>query len=160
MTQFNPSYTPKEMMSLGIFGGCYFSTMPEYWFELPEDWRKVIPEPINYRAKENYYMVSHNRFNVKVGTSLIDWQESGAINEQDPLGWFQWYCRYYQGRRTPDDARQIGRWRSFVGRHMGPLWRTQCNEDIELLNNLNLYPARRQALLHWGWDSTTLPEWW
>ena len=157
METFKPTYTPKEMLAQGIFGGCYFASRPADWFELPADWRAAIPEPINRRAKDDYYMVEHNRFKVKCGSSLQQWQDAGWINEQDPLGWFQWYCRWYQGIRTTDDARQMRRWKSFVARHMSQL--TNQVGGPNGLHNLDLYPTRRQALLHWAWDSTQPPSW-
>jgi hypothetical protein len=153
---FTPSYTPKEMLAQGIFGGCYFSTRPQDWFELPEDWRKAIPQPINYLAKDNFYLAAHNRFGVQCGTSLKDWQDAGMIRPQDPLGWFQWYCRYYQGRRTDDDSRQIKRWRNFVNRHMAQLIK---QTDGKPGADMYKYPARRQSLLHWSWDSSVIPDW-
>ena len=69
----------------------------------------------------DYYDVSVNKYGVKCGTSLRVWENKGWINEIDPYGWFQWYFRYWLGRRSKDDERQINRWRKIVSRFRGKL---------------------------------------
>lgn len=101
---FRPFFTPKEMLSLGVFEGKYLnSTRDEY----PEDW-------FTYAKLSDLPNPSLNYFRVKSRMPLSAWQERGWIHPQDPWGWFQWYCRYTLGRRTADDARQIARWKGMI----------------------------------------------
>ena len=67
----------------------------------------------------NYYDANVNKYKIKCGTSLRFWENKGWIHEQDPYGWFQWYCRYYLGRRSDDYERQIARWNNIVNRFKG-----------------------------------------
>ena len=69
----------------------------------------------------DYYDVSVNKYGVKCGTSLRFWENKGWINEIDPYGWFQWYFRYWLGRRSEDDERQINRWKKIAIRFKGKL---------------------------------------
>lgn len=134
---FKPELTPKEMLELGVFGGNYFDGDYE---EFPKDWfenarmTRANPDP-----KLNYFEVSASQ-------PLSVWQEKGWINPQDPLGWFQWYCRYYQGRRSKDDDRQIKRWKA-MKRHIAQI-KKGCSPG-----DLTCRRKQRQALLHWAYDS-------
>jgi hypothetical protein len=134
---FNPELTPKEMLELGVFGGNYFNgdykEFPANWFE---DARLTTRKP---DPKLNFFEVSASQ-------PLSVWQEKGWINPQDPLGWFQWYCRYYQGRRSKDDERQIKRWKA-MRRHIAQIQKG-CK-----LGDLTCRRKQRQALLHWAYDS-------
>ena len=134
---FSPELTPKEMLELGVFGGNYFnsdySEFPKEWFE---NARLTIGKP---DPKLNYFEVSASQ-------PLSLWQEKGWINAQDPLGWFQWYCRYYQGRRSKDDERQIKRWKA-MNRHVAQI-KKGCSPG-----DLTCRRKQRQALLHWAYDS-------
>ena len=105
---FKPQLTPKKMLELGVFGGAYFGlNIKEY----PKSWF------INAKISKNFD-VSLNRFKAKSGLSKKEWQEKGWIFKQDPLGWFQWYCRFSNGRRIPHiDEIQIKKWKNF-NRHM------------------------------------------
>ena len=98
-----------------------------------------------------YYDVSLNKYGVKSGTSLRIWENKGWINKIDPYGWFQWYFRYYLGRRSKDDKRQIKRWKRIVNRFKG-----QLIEMIEKagrkFNDYSISPKIRQILLHWGYE--------
>lgn len=136
--EFKPHLTPKEMLKLGVFGGKY---MTDGGGEFPADWfrdAKLSPE-----RKDP----SLNYFGVNASMPLSYWQKKGWIYEEDPRGWFQWYCRYYMGRRIPDeDKRQIKRWKAFR-RHWGAVEKN-CNKG-----NFNCRPKQRQALLHWAYDS-------
>lgn len=110
---FTPDYSPIKMFRMGILGGSYFRpiysqiTGKKYTTDWREfNWDDIQPNKIrnpNYDPDLNYYKV-------KVGTSLEYWEDKGWIREQDPRGWIQWYLRYYEGRRSPDDERQIKRW--------------------------------------------------
>lgn len=135
--KFKPELTPKQMLVLGVFGGKYMTDCKR---EFPKDWfksAKLSPEGRNCTV---------NYFGVDASQPLAVWKTKGWIHPQDPRGWFQWYCRYYMGRRTEDDERQIRRWRA-MGRHIGQL-KKHCESG-----DLHCRPRQRQALLHWAYDS-------
>jgi len=90
-----------------------------------------------------------NHFNVLASQPLSEWRRKGWIHPDDPRGWFQWYCRYFMGRRHPDDARQIGRWRNFA-RHAAQV-RKYCEPGDPFCR-----PRQRQALLQWAYDSRVM----
>jgi hypothetical protein len=134
---FKPDLTPKQLLELGVFGGKY---MTDCKAEFPADWfenAKLCPE--RHEAKLNF-------FGVNASQPLSVWRKNGWIYHEDPRGWFQWYCRYYFGRRCPDDERQIKRWRA-VRRHVAQI-RNNCPPKT-----LDCRPRQRQALLHWAYDS-------
>ncbi|HNP79282.1 MAG TPA: hypothetical protein PKI00_00310 [Candidatus Pacearchaeota archaeon] len=134
---FKPQLTPKEMLELGIFGGKYMTDCRK---EFPKSWykkAKLCPE--RHDPKLNY-------FGVNASQSLSVWRAKGWIHKDDPRGWFQWYCRYYMGRRHPDDQRQIKRWRAFR-RHWLAV-QNNCRKGDYLCRR-----KQRQALLHWAYDS-------
>jgi len=134
---FKPELTPKQMLALGVFGGKYMTDCRK---EFPGAWfRGAKLSPGRHDARLNF-------FNVRASQPLAVWREKGWIHPDDPRGWFQWYCRYYLGRRHPDDARQIARWRA-VRRHIAQL-KKHC-----MRGNLLCRPRQRQALLHWAYDS-------
>lgn len=138
---FQPELTPKQMLKLGVFGGKYMTDSKK---EFPTDWftkAKLSPKAKN--PKLNY-------FGVDASLSLKDWKKRGWIHPDDPRGWFQWYCRYYMGRRIPgyDDV-QIKRWKA-IRRHIGQIVRHCRRGDI------HCRPRQRQALLHWAYDSRKL----
>lgn len=137
--EFKPQLTPKEMLALGVFGGKYMTDCKK---EFPKSWfarAKLSPE---------HHDDSINFFNKHASQPLGVWQEKGWINEKhDPRGWFQWYCRYYMGRRLPEeDQRQIKRWKA-IRRHAA-----QVKQNCDALD-LACRPKQRQALLHWAYDS-------
>ena len=135
--EFKPELTPKQMLELGVFGGKYMTDCAK---EFPASWfakAKLCPER---------HDPALNFFGVNASQPLSVWREKGWIWEEDPRGWFQWYCRYYSGRRSPDDLRQIRRWRA-VRRHLAQL-RKNCPRG-----DLNCRRKQRQALLHWAYDT-------
>jgi hypothetical protein len=136
---FKPELTPKEMLELGVFGGKYMTDCQE---EFPKSWFK------NAKLSASRHDKTFNYFKVEASQSLKIWQDNGWINEEhDPRGWFQWYCRYYMGRRLIDeDRRQIKRWR-LIKRHIGQI-KSNC-----IVGDLECRPRQRQALLHWAYDS-------
>ncbi len=137
---FEPQLTPKEMLTLGIFGGVY---MRDCGDEFPRDWFEHAKFASGNRdAKLNF-------FGINASQSLKEWTIKGWIYDDDPRGWFQWYCRYYMGRRCPDDARQIKRWRA-MRRHVGQI-KAHCSPGDQLCRQ-----KQRQALLHWAYDSRTI----
>ena len=140
---FKPHLTPAEMLKLGIFGGAYFigvhGLIPR---DLPKSWfRGVKLSPDGKKYKELNY------FGVNASQSLSLWQQKGWIHPADPHGWFQWYCRYYLGRRIPDeDERQIRRWKA-IRRHIIQI-KNHCRAG-----DMFCRPAQRQAVLHWAYDT-------
>jgi hypothetical protein len=136
--EFCPELTPKEMLALGVFGGKYMT-----------DCRKEFPASWFARAKlaPTGRDRSLNYFGVHASQPLSEWRRKGWIHQDDPRGWFQWYCRYYMGRRMPqEDARQINRWKA-IRRHAAQIRR--CCEP----GDPTCRPRQRQALLHWAYDS-------
>ncbi|MBP9738293.1 hypothetical protein KBD20_01250 [Candidatus Saccharibacteria bacterium] len=137
-TEFKPELTPKEMLELGVFGGRYLNECVD---EFPADWYE------NARLSSNGSDPTCNFFEVSASQPLRVWQEKGWIHQDDPRGWFQWYCRYYIGRRLPEeDKRQIKRWKA-ITRHAGQI-RKACHPG-----DLTCHRKQRQALLHWAYDS-------
>lgn len=135
--EFKPQLTPKEMLELGVFGGLYFGDRPS---EFPKAWFKNAKlSPDGKQHKElNYYGVNASQ-------PLSIWKAKGWIHKDDPRGWFQWYCRYYLGRRHPDDERQIKRWKAIV-RHIAQVMQNCQRGDDQCR------PRQRQAILHWAYD--------
>ena len=136
--EFRPELTPKEMLELGVFCGKYMT-----------DTRKEFPAQWFTRAKlsPNSRDCSLNYFGVDASQPLSVWREKGWIHPDDPRGWFQWYCRYYMGRRMPEeDARQIKRWNA-MRRHVAQIKR-HCKHGDQTCRR-----RQRQALLHWAYDS-------
>ncbi len=136
--RFTPDLTPKDMLALGVFGGKYMTDCAD---EFPADWfthAKLCPE--KHDAKLNY-------FGVNASQPLSVWKKKGWIHPADPRGWFQWYCRYYMGRRLPEeDDRQIRRWKAIM-RHVKQI-QNNCDRG-----DLLCRPRQRQAVLHWAYDS-------
>ena len=135
--EFDPELTPKQMLELGVFGGKY---MTDCKGEFPESWFRNAKLATGARDKDL------NLFKINASKPLSHWEEKGWIYEEDPRGWFQWYCRYYMGRRCEDDERQIKRWRA-MRRHIAQLVKSCAMGD------LTCRPRQRQALLHWAYDS-------
>ena len=136
---FKPSLTPKEMLEIGVFGGKYMTDCRD---EFPKGWyRKAKLNHEFHDAKLNY-------FKVNASQPLSVWRAKGWIDEEhDPRGWFQWYCRYYMGRRLlEEDKKQIGRWKN-IFRHVAQV-KKNCRPG-----DLNCRRKQRQAILHWGIDS-------
>jgi hypothetical protein len=138
---FEPELTPAEMLELGVFGGKY---MTDCRAEFPASWFARA------RLAQGPRDCTLNWFGVDASRPLAEWRDKGWIHPDDPRGWFQWYCRYWSGRRIPDeDARQIGRWRAFR-RHAAQV-RKHCEPGDPFCR-----PRQRQALLQWAYDSRLL----
>jgi hypothetical protein len=136
--EFKPELTPKEMLELGVFCGKY---MTDCCNEFPKSWFKVAKFSPNRRD------CSLNYFGVAASQLLSVWRRKGWIYPDDPRGWFQWYCRYYMGRRLPDeDKRQVKRWKA-IWRHVAQV-RSNCEPG-----DLSCRRRQRQALLQWAIDS-------
>ncbi len=138
--RFRPDLSPSEMLELGVFGGKYMTDCRE---EFPKSWF------VKAKLNSEKYDKSLNYFGVKASQSLSEWRKKGWLHKDDPRGWFQWYCRYYMGRRGEDDERQIKRWIN-MRRHI--VWlQGVCRRGDE-----SCRPRQRQALLHWAYDSRKL----
>ena len=135
---FKPDLSPREMLELGVFGGKYMTDSKK---EFPKSWfSRAKLSPGRRDPTCNY-------FGVEASQPLSVWRKKGWIHPHDPRGWFQWYCRYYMGRRSPEeDARQIARWRK-IRRHVAQLERNCDRGDFSCRRR------QRQALLHWAYDS-------
>lgn len=134
---FKPELAPKQMLNLGIFGGKYMTDCKN---EFPKSWFK------NAKLRPEKKDPSINFFCVDASQSLSVWRKKGRIYKEDPRGWFQWYCRYYMGRRCPDDKRQIKRWKA-MKRHVAQIKNNCVKKDLDCRKK------QRQALLHWAYDS-------
>lgn len=162
--EFRPNLTPKQVIQAGSFGGIYFNprggkpgikgpSVAITHQEFPADWFEGLP-PKAYRAR--VYTRGANKYGVKAGQDQAYWEESGWIQPQDPRGWFQWYCRFYMGRRTEDDARQISRWKGVVG-DKGRWVRALVNKVLrsnKRYDDATVSPVIRQTLLHWAFELT------
>ncbi|MBU9888978.1 MAG: hypothetical protein KTQ49_03795 [Candidatus Omnitrophica bacterium] len=139
--RFKPQLTPKQMLALGIFGGKYMTDCSK---EFPVDWfleARLCPERHDPQL---------NCFGVNASQPLSVWRKKRWIHPDDPRGWFQWYCRYYRGRRIPgEDERQIRRWLA-IRRHVTQI-KNHCTKG-----DLKCRPRQRQAVLHWAYDSRRL----
>lgn len=140
---FKPELTPKQMLELGVFEGKYLNDckgeFPSSWFSKA----KIVKPDEKPNVELNY-------FKVKSRQPLSVWKEKGWLHKDDNRGWWQWYCRYFIGRRHEDDERQIKRWKSFVARHKAQLVKN-CKKGDHTCR-----PVQRQALLQWGIDSRKL----
>lgn len=138
---FKPELTPQQMLALGVFGGVYLrdgvKEFPEAWFAKAK-----------FQQEGNYdHDPKLNFFGVNASQPLSVWRQKGWIYQDDPRGWFQWYCRYFMGRRLPEeDARQIKRWQA-IRRHVAQV-KKNCKTK-----ELSCRPRQRQALLHWAYDA-------
>lgn len=164
--EFRPNVTPAEVLRAGSFGGTYFRSIisgvtnekysgSEMLAETcPADWTEGLDAKT--RLTSATYRPSLNKFGVKCGGSLGMWESSGWISDVDPYGWFQWYCRFYRGRRCSDDARQIGRWSKSAGprgRFRSQLL-NKCLAAGKGAGDVSISPVIRQTLLHWGFMPT------
>ncbi|MDX6612072.1 MAG: hypothetical protein QOD75_1258 [Blastocatellia bacterium] len=134
---FQPELNPKQMLQLGVFGGRY---MTDCAAEFPADWFAAA------RLCSKRHDPQLNFFKVNASQPLTVWRQKGWLYHEDPRGWFQWYCRYFMGRRCADDDRQIKRWKA-VRRHEAQIEK-HCRPG-----DLSCRPRQRQALLHWAYDS-------
>lgn len=167
--EFRPNLTPEEVIRRGSFGGTYFRpisssvtgqsyTSEEAMHGLPAKWFKGLDVGRMVTSKE--YNDDVNTYKVSCGQGLREWEASGWISSYDPYGWFQWYCRFYLGRRCPDDERQIkrglgvmgdkGRWKRFL---INKCLQSQLPLE-EALANRDISPKVRQLLQHWGYEVT------
>jgi hypothetical protein len=160
--EFKPNLTPKQIFEMGSFGGTYwrpiYSSVTKKNYKnihkkYPASWWKNVPEEHLTKPFDEYDN-SINKYKVKSGTTLEEWEDSGWITKYNPYGWTHWYCDFYLGRRTPDDKRQIQRWLNFTG-DKGRF----KNRLVNMLKNKNkkyddysVSPVIRQGLQHWAYE--------
>jgi len=140
-SEFKPELTPKQMLSLGVFEGVYMRDCKK---EFPKSWfaKAKFAKQKEKNSKINFFKVSASQ-------PLSVWKKKKWIHKDDPRGWFQWYCRYYMGRRHKDDKRQIKRWKA-ISRHIAQV-KKNCK-----IKNKQCRPKQKQAILHWAYDSRNL----
>ena len=155
---FKPNISPKEMFEIGIMGGSYFRKIksPKTGKIYKDHHKKFkfLKDISKNKIINREYDKSINRYNVVVGTSYEYWMSKNWIKEDiDPYGWIEWYCNFYNGRRSEDDKRQINRWKKSAGPK--GRFRNQLQRKINDMrsNKETIYPRLRQTLLHWGCDS-------
>ena len=166
LRDFHPNRTPEEVLRAGSFGGTYFRAITSAVTNARYVPSSVLgdtvrPEWISGLDKASLlasgtYRASVNKYGVKCGGSLGMWESSGWISDADPYGWFQWYCRFYSGRRCSDDARQISRWMGVAGKK-GRFRSQLCNKIIAAgttSDDARISPVIRQTLMHWGLEIT------
>jgi hypothetical protein len=165
LKDFHPNRSPEQVLRAGSFGGTYFRpiasavTNTKYNAQevlkdtLPKEWIDGLAANMLTSAT---YRPQINKYGVKCGGSLGMWESSGWITDADPYGWFQWYCRFYQGRRCSDDSRQISRCLASAG-PKGRFRSQLCNKILAAqtsFDNPSISPVIRQTLLHWGLEMT------
>ena len=162
--EFKPNLTPKEIFALGSFGGTYWRPIKSKFFKTtlknrhkryPVHWWNKLPDNWLF-TQFNQYDKSINNYGVKVGTTLKFWESKEWIKKSHPYGWVDWYCDFYEGKRSPDDERQIKRWRGVAGtngRFMKYLV-TLILKKKKRWNDVSVSPKIRQTLQHWGYKLT------
>lgn len=160
---FKPNLTPKEVLHLGSFGGTYFRSLisgitgkyyENVWREFPREWFHGLDIKKQITSQKIDPLV--NKYKVRMGGNLDMWESSGWISELDPYGWFQWYCRFYLGRRTSEDERQIKRWQNACGK-TGRFKITLIRKIINMKKKYNDYTvgaSGRQGMQHWAYQIT------
>lgn len=165
--EFRPNVSPRDMLLKGVFGGTYFRliyssvlnrTLKNDWKKLPKEIFRGIPEE-HYTTPYEDYDKEINKYGVKTGTTLEFWEEKNWIEPIDPRGFYHWYCKFFYGRRSYDDERQIKRWLQFCGRRgRFRIWLIndiKRSGGIKNINNYNISPKKRQNLLEWGYELKT-----
>ena len=149
--KFKPILTPKGIFNCGAFGGSYFGVRTELQGDY--DYQSLFEEVLKDVSPEKYlsdrYDVKKNMFKIKSGMPYAYWKDKGWMHEDDPYGWLEWYLKYHNGRRHPDDERQIQRWREFCG--VNGRWRKRIYKRIEETGDWKVSPRIQQSLLHWGY---------
>tara|TARA_B100000900_G_C20555690_1_gene706717 strand:- start:1124 stop:1708 length:585 start_codon:yes stop_codon:yes gene_type:complete len=162
--EFKPNLSPREIFELGSFGGTYWrpiyssviqKKLKNQHLKYPKSWWKNIPDRHLTNKWENYD-ININKYKKKVGTTLEFWEEKEWITKYHPYGWVEWYCDFYQGKRCPDDERQIKRWKAIVGENgRFRKWLiTLIIKKNKKYDDLTISPSIRQTLQHWGYKLT------
>lgn len=162
---FKPNLTPAEIFEMGSFGGTYWrpihssvtnSDYDDKQYLKHEYLRDISPDKMT--RPWDQYSTEINKYKVHVGQTLEEWEKKHWITEYDPYGWVQWYCNFYDGRRTPDDARQIARWVAlasdkgrFKGMLLGKIKKKYPDDPEKGYDDYSISPKIRQTLQHWGY---------
>ena len=161
---FRPNLSPKEIFEAGSFGGTYWrpikSSVTGKKYEnvhrkYPAAWWKDIPENMLIRPYKEYDE-SLNKYGVKVGLTLQEWENNEWITKYHPYGWIHWYCDFFLGKRGPDDERQVERWMSLASKR-GRFRKWLINFIIQKngeWNDASISPKMRQTLQHWAYKLT------
>ena len=153
---FYPLLSPREVIERGAFGGCYFGMFIEEYTNY--DYNSLFDYHFDGLDTSLYegetYKPRLNKFKVRSGMDYNYWKEMKWMHEDDPYGWFEWYCKYSQGRRHEDDDRQIRRWQDFCG--VNGRWRKRIYKRMIETGNWNVSPRIQQSLLHWGYEVNML----
>ena len=148
--EFYPMLTPKEMLQEGVFGGAYFGVED---LQGDYDYQSLFKETLDGVPPHLYlgdkYRPKMNKFKIRSGMNYDYWVEMKWMQKDDPYGWFEWYIKYYNGRRHSDDDRQIRRWQDFCGRN--GRWRKAIYKRIHESKDWQVSPRIQQSLLHWGY---------
>lgn len=168
---FTPNLSPKEMLQQGAFGGTYFRPLKsaklgivvrDDWLELPKDWTAQLD--VDKSLVSPVYNAEVNKYKVACGQTIEEWEAAGWIDHRsDVRGWFQWYCRFFQGRRCRDDARQISRWKKCVGER--GRWKTMLLKRYKIAGvrkvcavtdneEMLVSPVMHQTCHHWAYEMT------
>lgn len=149
--EFNPILTPHAIIEEGAFGGCYFGLPIEEYSSY--EYQELFDYHFNGLDTSLYlgetYKPKLNKFKIRSGMDYDYWKDMGWMHQDDPYGWFEWYCKYFMGRRHPDDDRQIRRWQDFCG--VNGRWRKRIYSRIYETGDWNVSPRIQQSLLHWGY---------
>jgi len=153
---FYPLLSPREVIEKGAFGGSYFGLPIEEYSNY--DYTSLFKEHFDGLDTSLYlgetYKPRLNKFKIRSGMDYDYWKEMKWMHEDDPYGWFEWYCKYTQGRRHSDDDRQIRRWQDFCG--VNGRWRKRIYKRMIETGNWNVSPRIQQSLLHWGYEVNML----
>lgn len=160
---FTPNLTPSQIFELGSFGGTYWRPISSKVTgkrhrnrHLKYKWSKRI-NPSKLTRKWEDYDKNINKYKVKVGTTLQFWESKGWINRRHPYGWVEWYCDFYEGKRGPDDERQVNRWIRTAGPNSRFRKRliNMLKKKRKKYNDFTVSPKIRQTLQHWGYELTS-----
>lgn len=156
--EFRPNLTPRQIFEQGAFGGTYWrpitsSITGKKYANQHKKYKSLANIPLNLmtRSEED---ITLNKFKIHSGSSLEEWESKGWIVAQDPYGWIQWYCEFYEGRRSKDDERQIKRWLAYAGPHGRFRLRLigLCKESNTSISNTKISPTIRQGLHQWAYE--------
>jgi len=167
---FKPNKSPHEILSLGAFGGSYYRPVysktlhttiaDDHLSDLPSSWLSTLDAPT--QLLQPVYDAEVNKYKAKCGQSIEEWEAAGWIDYAvDARGWFQWYVRFFRGRRCEDDERQVGRWnrccgdrgrwrRSLLKSYLKKGVRSVADEGEE--EGEEVSPVLHQTCLHWAWE--------
>lgn len=148
--EFYPYLTPTDILKNGAFGGSYFGVEElEGDYDYQSLFQETLADVSPHLYLGNKYKPKMNMFKIRSGMNYDYWTEMNWMHKDDPYGWFEWYLKYYNGRRHSDDDRQIRRWQDFCG--VNGRWRKRIYKRIYETNDWQISPRIQQSLLHWGY---------